>query len=132
MKETPPPLINRHPRTIPGKDDTHPRAALPAESQAAKKGIRAKPVSWPCQTKSLKPFITNHNPASTAASLSPNLTRAFPLKNARYGKFRKSNPLLSNTSSIKQPALVDIKTALMYPNGCTQAQGKTSRRLSLT
>src|SRR3972149_558348 len=132
MKETPPPRTNRHLRTAFEKHVAHPAVALPAESRAAKKDIRAKPVSWPCQTKSLKPSITNHNPASAAASLSPNLTRAFPLKNARYGKFRKSNPLLSNTSSIKQPALVDIKTALMYPNGCTQAQGKTSRRLSLT
>ena len=132
MKETPPPRTNRHLRTAFEKHVAHPGVALPAESRAAKKDIRAKPVSWHCQTKSLKPFITSCNPAKNAASFFPNLTRAYPLKNARYGKSQKSNHRLSNTPSIEQPALADTKTALTSLHGCTLVLAKTSRRLSLT
>ncbi len=132
MRETPPIPINHLHRITPFKNAVHPDVALPAESRAAKKVIRVKPVSWPCQAMSLKPFITNPNPASIVASLSVNLTKVFPPKNARYGKSQKSNHRLSNMSSIEQPARADTKTVLTSLNGSTQVQGKTSRRLSLT
>jgi len=132
MKKTPPIPINHLHRMTTGKDDTNPHVALPAESRAAKKVIRAMSASWHCQAKSLKPFITSHNPVSTADSLSPNLTRVSPLKNDRYGKSRKSNHRLSNMSSIEQLALADTKTALTSLNGRTQVREKISRRLSLT
>ena len=115
-EKTPPIPINHLHRMTTGKDDTNPHVALPAESRAAKKVIRAMSVSWHCQAKSLKPFITSHNSVSTADSLSPNLTRVSPLKNDRYGKSRKSNHRLSNMSSIEQLALADTKTALTSLN----------------
>jgi hypothetical protein len=131
MKEIPLiPINHLHGMTL-FISDIHPGVALPAENLADKKVIQAKPVSLHCQTKSLKPFLTSHNPVITAASLSANLTRVFPLKSDRYGKSRKSNHQLSNTSSIEQPALADTQTALTSLIGCTLVQGKTSRRLSL-
>ena len=116
LRKTPPIPINHLHRMTTGKDDTNPHVALLAESRAAKKVIRAMSVSWHCQAKSLKPFITSHNSVSTADSLSPNLTRISPLKNDRYGKSRKSNHRLSNMSSIEQLALADTKTALTSLN----------------
>lgn len=132
MKETHPIPINHLHGMTPGKDDTTPHVALPAESRVDKKDIRAKPVSWHRQAKSLIPFLTSHNPVRAAVSLSPVLTRVSLLKNGRYGKSPKSNPRLPNTSSIKQPALAATPTALTSLIGCTQAPEKTSRLLSPT
>ena len=132
LKKTLRPPINHHLPMASVRSGDHLSAALLAESQAVKKDIRAKPVLWPCQAKSLKPFLTSCNPAKNAASLFLYLTKALPLKNTRYGKSPKSNPRLSNTSSIEQPALADTKTVLTSLHGCTPVRAKTSRRLSLT
>lgn len=132
MKETHPIHINRLHGMTPGKDNTDPLVAFLAESRVDKKDIRAKPVSWHRQTKSLTPFLTSHHPVRAAASLSPILTRVSPLKNGRYGKSPKSNPRLPNTSSIKRPAPAATPTALTFLIGCTQAPEKTSRLLSPT